>query len=91
MGQCDELGILLHEILIQPDGSINLIVEGLGLIHLGQDPDHLEQQLEAVRQIGQNLPDRWRGEFVNALDLRNPSEPELQISGLAKTLTNSDP
>ena len=91
LGQRDELGIPLHEILIQPDGSINLIVEGLGLIHLGQDPDHLEQQLEAVRQIGQNLPDRWRGEFVNALDLRNPSEPELQISGLAKTPTNKDP
>ena len=91
LGQRDELGIPLHEILIQPDGSINLIVEGLGLIHLGQNPDHLEQQLEAVRQIGQNLPDRWRGEFVNALDLRNPSEPELQISGPAKTPTNKDP
>ena len=95
LDQRNDLGAALHQILVQPDGSVSLVVEGLGLVHLGQDSSRLEQQLEAVRQIGEALPDHWRGEeFTEALDLSNPSEPELQISqakSLVKVTANIKP
>ena len=75
----DQLGSPLLLIQIAPDGDISLRTKALGLIKLGSNQQLLNQQLNTIAQLSSSLPDNLRGQTSDAIDLSDPSKPELQL------------
>ena len=76
----DQLGSPLLLIQIAPDGDISLRTKALGLIKLGSNQQLLNQQLNTIAQLSSSLPDNLRGQTSDAIDLSDPSKPELQLT-----------
>ena len=75
----DQLGSPLLLIQIAPDGDISLRTKALGLIKLGSNQQLLDRQLNTIALLSSSLPDNLRGQTSNAIDLSDPSKPELQL------------
>ena len=75
----DQLGSPLLLIQIAPDGDISLRTKALGLIKLGSNQQLLNQQLNTIALLSSSLPDNLRGQTSDAIDLSDPSKPELQL------------
>ena len=80
----DQLGSPLQTIAFQANGSLSLRTQALGLVHFGNDPRLLDQQLVTLIQLSRSLPDHLRNQPGSSLDLRDPSKPELQLPAPAK-------
>ena len=85
----DQLGSPLLLIQIAPDGDISLRTKALGLIKLGSNQQLLNQQLNTIALLSSSLPENLRGQTSDAIDLSDPSKPELQLKPKPKPL--SDP
>ncbi len=85
----DQLGSPLLLIQIAPDGDISLRTKALGLIKLGSNQQLLNQQLNTIALLSSSLPENLRGQTSDAIDLSDPSKPELQLKPKPKPV--SDP
>lgn len=75
----DQLGSPLEVILVAPDGDLSLRTASLGLVNLGSNAGLLDQQLTSVVELTRSLPPQLRGQSDSAIDLSDPSQPELQL------------
>ncbi len=73
----EELEISLERIILNPNGSISLQTNKFILVHLGNQPELINQQLEALAHLSKSLSSDVLGEEATILDLKNPYKPKL--------------
>ncbi|MFL0789202.1 MAG: cell division protein FtsQ, partial [Prochlorococcus sp.] len=77
--QRDQLGSPLLKIIVAPDGELSLQTKALGLIQLGMNPDHLDEQLKTITHLTSTIPPEYRNRQGTSIDLSDPGKPELQV------------
>ena len=75
--QRDAIGADLHTVLLKPEGQVVLKTRRLGEIQLGRDPSLLNQQIQAIAEMTQSMPEHLQQGSRGAIDLSNPERPEI--------------
>jgi cell division protein FtsQ len=89
----ERIGPTLTEIRFAPDGSLWLVTTNLGNLRLGPVDGRLQERLEVAAHLVHTLPSslppsllaRDRGNPAQLIDLSDPDQPELSLSGPVKT------
>ncbi|MFM8525970.1 MAG: cell division protein FtsQ/DivIB [Cyanobacteriota bacterium] len=82
--QQDRLGGAMEEIDLQPDGTLSVRIQPLGMVRLGQGLALLPQRLEVLSHLSMELPARLQGRHLEAIDLTDPQHPELSLPAPVK-------
>ncbi len=80
----------LQEIRFDPEGSLWLSTTDLGPVRLGPADGQLERRLAVAAHLNATLPANLRGRRPQIVDLSDPDQPELSLTGL-KPLADSGP
>jgi cell division protein FtsQ len=80
----------LQEIRFDPEGSLWLSTADLGPVRLGPADSQLERRLAVAAHLNATLPAGLRGRRPQIVDLSDPDQPELSLSGL-KPVADSGP
>ena len=75
----DNFGSPIRKVIFHQDGEISIETNILKEIQLGTNLDRLDKKIAALNYLSKNLPEKLRGK-VQSIDLRNVSQPELQIA-----------
>ncbi len=75
------IGPGLREIRFEPDGSLWLTTRELGRLRLGPSDARLPRRLEVAAHLNSSLPEQIRGRRPQMIDLSDPDQPELSLSG----------
>lgn len=75
------IGPGLREIRFEPDGSLWLTTRELGRVRLGPSDGRLPRRLEVAEHLNHSLPPQIRGQQPQMIDLSDPDQPELSLSG----------
>ena len=75
--QRDVIGSDLHRLVFEADGRVVLQTSRLGTIQLGADPTLLQQQIKAIKQLNQSIPEHLLRGRKGSIDLSNPDRPEM--------------
>ena len=88
--QRQAFGGSLKEIRFDPEGSLWLSTTDLGPLRLGPADGQLERRLAVAAHLNASLPAELRGRRPQIVDLSDPDQPELSLSGL-KPVADSGP
>ena len=88
--QRQTFGGRLREIRFDPEGSLWLSTKELGPVRLGPVDGQLERRLAVAAHLNATLPADLRGRRPQIVDLSDPDQPELSLTGL-KPLADSGP
>ena len=80
----------LQEIRFDPEGSLWLSTIDLGPVRLGPADGQLERRLAVAAHLNDTLPADLRGRRPQVVDLSDPDQPELSLTGL-KPVPDSGP
>jgi len=80
----------LQEIRFDPEGSLWLSTKELGPLRLGPADGQLERRLAVAAHLNATLPADLRGRRPQIVDLSDPDQPELSLTGL-KPVDDSGP
>ena len=80
----------LQEIRFDPEGSLWLSTKDLGPVRLGPADGQLERRLAVAAHLNATLPANLRGRRPQIVDLSDPDQPELSLTGL-KPVADSGP
>jgi len=80
----------LQEIRFDPEGSLWLSTTDLGPVRLGPVDGQLERRLAVAAHLNATLPAGLRGRRPQIVDLSDPDQPELSLTGL-KPVAESGP
>jgi cell division protein FtsQ len=80
----------LQEIRFDPEGSLWLSTTDLGPVRLGPADGQLERRLAVAAHLNDTLPADLRGRRPQVVDLSDPDQPELSLTGL-KPVPDSGP
>jgi cell division protein FtsQ len=80
----------LREIRFDPEGSLWLSTKELGPVRLGPVDGQLERRLAVAAHLNATLPADLRGRRPQIVDLSDPDQPELSLTGL-KPVADSGP
>jgi cell division protein FtsQ len=80
----------LQEIRFDPEGSLWLITTDLGPVRLGPADGQLERRLAVAAHLNATLPANLRGRRPQIVDLSDPDQPELSLTGF-KPVTDPGP
>lgn len=80
----------LHEIRFDPEGSLWLSTKDLGPVRLGPADGQLERRLAVAAHLNATLPANLRGRRPQIVDLSDPDQPELSLTGF-KPVTDPGP
>jgi cell division protein FtsQ len=80
----------LQEIRFDPEGSLWLSTTDLGPVRLGPADGQLERRLAVAAHLNATLPADLRGRRPQIVDLSDPDQPELSLTGL-KPVTDPGP
>ena len=80
----------LQEIRFDPEGSLWLSTKDLGTLRLGPADGQLERRLAVAAHLNATLPADLRGQRPQIVDLSDPDQPELSLTGL-KPVAESGP
>ena len=80
----------LQEIRFDPEGSLWLSTKDLGPLRLGPADGQLERRLAVAAHLNATLPVDLRGQRPQIVDLSDPDQPELSLTGL-KPVADSGP
>ena len=80
----------LKEIRFDPEGSLWLSTTDLGPVRLGPADGQLERRLAVAAHLNATLPANLRGRRPQIVDLSDPDQPELSLTGL-KPVTDPGP
>ena len=80
----------LQEIRFDPEGSLWLSTTDLGPVRLGPVDGQLERRLAVAAHLNATLPAGLRGRRPQIVDLSDPDQPELSLTGL-KPVADSGP
>jgi cell division protein FtsQ len=72
----------LQQIRFDPSGSLWLDTASLGPLRLGPPDGQLERRLLAAAHLSRTLPTQLKGQRPQMVDLSDPEQPELSLSGL---------
>ena len=72
----------LQEIRFDPEGSLWLSTTDLGPVRLGPADGQLERRLAVAAHLNATLPADLRGRRPQIVDLSDPDQPELSLTGL---------
>ncbi len=72
----------LQEIRFDPEGSLWLSTTDLGPVRLGPADGQLERRLAVAAHLNATLPADLRGRRPQVVDLSDPDQPELSLTGL---------
>ncbi len=72
----------LQEIRFDSAGSLWLQTTDLGPLRLGPPDAQLERRLAVAAHLGRTLPAQLRGQRPQVVDLSDPEQPELSLTGL---------
>ncbi len=75
------IGPGLREIRFEPDGSLWLTTQELGRLRLGPSDGRMPRRLEVAAHLNQTLPAQIGGRQPQMIDLSDPDQPELSLSG----------
>jgi len=88
--QRQTFGGRLREIRFDPEGSLWLSTKELGPVRLGPVDGQLERRLAVAAHLNATLPADLRGRRPQIVDLSDPDQPELSLTGL-KPVADSGP
>ena len=80
----------LQEIRFDPEGSLWLSTKDLGPVRLGPADGQLERRLAVAAHLNATLPANLRGRRPQIVDLSDPDQPELSLTGF-KPVTDPGP
>jgi cell division protein FtsQ len=80
----------LQEIRFDPEGSLWLSTTDLGPVRLGPADGQLERRLAVAAHLNATLPANLRGRRPQIVDLSDPDQPELSLTGF-KPVTDPGP
>ena len=80
----------LKEIRFDPEGSLWLSTTYLGPVRLGPADGQLERRLAVAAHLNATLPANLRGRRPQIVDLSDPDQPELSLTGF-KPVTDPGP
>lgn len=80
----------LKEIRFDPEGSLWLSTTDLGPVRLGPADGQLERRLAVAAHLNATLPANLRGRRPQIVDLSDPDQPELSLTGF-KPVTDPGP
>ena len=80
----------LKEIRFDPEGSLWLSTTDLGPVRLGPADGQLERRLAVAAHLNATLPVNLRGRRPQIVDLSDPDQPELSLTGF-KPVTDPGP
>jgi cell division protein FtsQ len=80
----------LQEIRFDPEGSLWLNTTDLGPVRLGPADGQLERRLAVAAHLNATLPANLRGRRPQIVDLSDPDQPELSLTGF-KPVTDPGP
>ena len=80
----------LKEIRFDPEGSLWLSTTDLGPVRLGPADGQLERRLAVAAHLNATLPADLRGRRPQIVDLSDPDQPELSLTGF-KPVTDPGP
>ena len=80
----------LQEIRFDPEGSLWLSTKDLGPVRLGPADGQLERRLAVAAHLNATLPADLRGRRPQIVDLSDPDQPELSLTGF-KPVTDPGP
>jgi cell division protein FtsQ len=80
----------LQEIRFDPEGSLWLSTKDLGPVRLGPADGQLERRLAVAAHLNATLPANLRGRRPQIVDLSDPDQPELSLTGF-KPVTHPGP
>jgi cell division protein FtsQ len=75
------LGPGLREIRFAPDGSLWLTTRELGPLRLGPSDSRQPRRLQVAAHLNRSLPAQLGGRRPQMIDLSDPDQPELSLSG----------
>ena len=82
LAQGERFGGSLQEIRFDPSGSLWLQTRELGPLRLGPPDAQLERRLTVAAHLSRTLPAQLRGQRPQLVDLSDPDQPELSLTGL---------
>ena len=88
--QRQAFGGKLREIRFDPEGSLWLSTTDLGPLRLGPADGQLERRLAVAVHLNAALPTELRGRRPQIVDLSDPDQPELSLTGL-RPMADSGP
>ena len=88
--QRQTFGGRLREIRFDPEGSLWLSTKELGPVRLGPVDGQLERRLAVAAHLNATLPADLRGRRPQIVDLSDPDQPELSLTGF-KPVTDPGP
>ena len=80
----------LREIRFDPEGSLWLSTTDLGPLRLGPADGQLERRLTVAAHLNAALPPELKGRRPQIVDLSDPNQPELSLTGF-KPVAESGP
>ena len=80
----------LQEIRFDPEGSLWLSTKDLGPVRLGPADGQLERRIAVAAHLNATLPANLRGRRPQIVDLSDPDQPELSLTGF-KPVTDPGP
>jgi cell division protein FtsQ len=80
----------LQEIRFDPEGSLWLSTTDLGPVRLGPADGQLDRRLAVAAHLNATLPANLRGRRPQIVDLSDPDQPELSLTGF-KPVTDPGP
>ena len=87
----DSLGAGLREIRFEADGSLWLTTQELGDLRLGPVDRQLMRRLEVATHLNRTLPGELKGRRPQLIDLSDPEQPELSLSGPIRSASDGGP
>jgi cell division protein FtsQ len=88
--QRQAFGGRLREIRFDPEGSLWLSTTDLGPLRLGPADGQLERRLTVAAHLNSALPSELKGRRPQIVDLSDPDQPELSLTGF-KPVADSGP
>jgi cell division protein FtsQ len=88
--QRQAFGGRLREIRFDPEGSLWLSTTDLGPLRLGPADGQLERRLAVAAHLNSALPSELKGRRPQIVDLSDPDQPELSLTGF-KPVADSGP
>lgn len=82
LAQRTPFGASLRQIRFDPAGTLWLDTAELGALRLGPPDGQLERRLAVAAHLTRTLPARLQGRKPQMVDLSDPEQPELSLSGL---------
>ncbi len=72
-----KLDLSIKRVIFNSDGNITLQTKEFLFVYLGNQPNLISQQIEAIAHLSNSLPNQFLNKPGLVLDIKNPNKPKL--------------